>query len=1212
MPGWKTDAPLAGRYRLARPLGQGGMGQVHAAHDTLLERQVAIKTLGHGPDADPLARPRLRREALAAAALDHPFICKIFEVGEHDGRDFIVMEYVEGRTLDALIADRSITPRQVLDIAHELSQALEEAHRRGIVHRDLKPSNIMVSNQGHVKVLDFGIARRTPPVQEDAATQALSGESTEPGTRLGTLAYMSPEQVLGSPLDPRSDVFSLGVIFHELASGQHPFRRPLPADTMAAILRDRPVTSPAELDVVPGFGAVVHRMLSKACAERYQSMRELAAELDVLRTRSVSGTAGSGGTTGPGLRDERTEIVARDVELAELARQLDVMLLGEGGLVLLGGEPGVGKTRLARELLRLARTRGCFVAIGQCYEQEGAPPFGPFLEIMDQGLRAVPQAVRAALGDAASELSLLFPVLRRTFADIPEPPAIPAEQQRTVVFNAHLDYLRRACAKSPLVLLFDDLHWADEPTLQLLLHVAPHLSSIRLLVAGTYRDVELDTQRPFARTLETLLRQRLARRLSLRRLGAGGVEQMLAAMSGSAPPASLVKVVHGETDGNPFFVEEVFQHLREEGKLFDADGRWRTDLRVEDLEVPEGVRLVIGRRLDRLGDEARRLLTAAAVVGRSFPLDLLHAIGDLGSEDAVLDIVEQAERAQLLQAERGREARYTFVHELIRTTLLTGLSLPRRQRMHLRIAEAIERLRTASIDTQTSMLAHHLYQAGAAADSDRAVRVLLRAMQRAYDAGAFEEALELAERIESYELSPGSAELGTLMRTKGGALASLGRVADATALAERAFVQAAQAHDDAGIAWTTRLLADVYGWHADITRSLSVAARGLAALSPDAASERSAIAAAIAPSLAGAGRFGEAWAGLGDAERIASGSGDRELVALVAAGRCRALRATGRLREAVQEAARALGLLGDSYASPRGNAAAERLLSLFLLGDYPSLDRELPEAAALGRRIGHGGLSWITGLLSASLTLVRKADLAAWRQFNQTQLEKPFQWRFLSRWFCGDTAFLMGDLATARAEMQQAIEERPDTTVWVGRLLEVNLFAFHAWAGEHDTARGLWREAAREMPAAGEEHVHSREMGLHAAIGALALVGEREACGALYPAAEASLASELAYTSLSLGPTSPTLAVAIAAEAAGLGPRARAHFEEALRIATSKSIRLLSAVVKLWFGRHLIACGGDDRARGRRLLDEAQQEFAAIGMALHRGYAERWLADAPA
>jgi serine/threonine protein kinase len=193
---------LAGRYRIDFPLGAGGMGEVFLAHDTRLERRVAIKWLHPDHEQDVVARERLRREALAAAALDHPFICKIHEIGDADGRTFIVMEYVEGETLQ-IAAGRELLPvRQIVDLATELAQALEEAHGRGVVHRDLKPSNVMVTRQGHVKVLDFGLAKQTV----DATASGDSGAATmltESGTRLGTPAYMSPEQVRGGVLDHR-------------------------------------------------------------------------------------------------------------------------------------------------------------------------------------------------------------------------------------------------------------------------------------------------------------------------------------------------------------------------------------------------------------------------------------------------------------------------------------------------------------------------------------------------------------------------------------------------------------------------------------------------------------------------------------------------------------------------------------------------------------------------------------------------------------------------------------------------------------------------------------------------------------------------------------------------------------------------------------------------------------------------------------------------
>jgi eukaryotic-like serine/threonine-protein kinase len=210
-----------GPYEIVGPLGAGGMGVVYLARDERLERHVAIKLLPHDAEGDASARERFRREALAAAALDHPFICKIHEVGEYDGHPYIVMEHIEGQTLDALARTGPVPIRQMLDIAHELAQALEAAHRKGLVHRDLKPTNVMLTEHGHVKVLDFGLAKQ---VQGDARLErSTEAALTDAGTRLGTPAYMSPEQILGADLDPRSDMFSLGTMLYELIAGAIPF-----------------------------------------------------------------------------------------------------------------------------------------------------------------------------------------------------------------------------------------------------------------------------------------------------------------------------------------------------------------------------------------------------------------------------------------------------------------------------------------------------------------------------------------------------------------------------------------------------------------------------------------------------------------------------------------------------------------------------------------------------------------------------------------------------------------------------------------------------------------------------------------------------------------------------------------------------------------------------------------------------------------------------
>jgi predicted ATPase len=385
---------------------------------------------------------------------------------------------------------------------------------------------------------------------------------------------------------------------------------------------------------------------------------------------------------------------------------------------------------------------------------------------------------------------------------------------------------------------------------------------------GTYRDVELDTHHPFTRTLETLLRQRLAMRVTVKRLSEQAVEQMLATMSGSAPPSSLVRVVHGETDGNPFFVEEVYQHLAEEGAIFDEAGQWRTDLKAGRIDVPEGVRLVISRRLERLGDDARRILTAAAVIGRSFPLDLLQAVTD-APEDAVLDLFEDAQKAQLLRAEPGRVARYTFVHELIRGTLVSAMALPRRQRLHAKVADAIERLRAPSLDAHLSMLAHHLYQAGAAVDAGRTSGVLLKAMARSQALGAFEEVLVLGEQLRALDLPADSEELATVEDTTAAALLALRRPGDAVGPATRALDIWLARRNDAGLHRAGTYIAHGHLWSNRIRQGIEAMNRALAVLSPAAVRERATLQTLYAGWVLYSGRFDEALA-IGESARTAA------------------------------------------------------------------------------------------------------------------------------------------------------------------------------------------------------------------------------------------------------------------------------------------------------------------------------------------------------
>jgi serine/threonine protein kinase len=268
---------MLGPYQIDSLLGSGGMGDVYLAHDPRLERSVAIKVLPEPLAQDVMARERLRREALAAAALDHPFICKIYEVGEDQGLVFCVMEYVRGETLSDRIRTGPILLSESLRIAGEIAEAVEAAHANGFLHRDLKPANIMVTPTGHVKVMDFGLAKR---FQSDELSKTLTKHAasiTARGAVIGTIAYMSPEQAAGKPLDARSDIFSFGVVLYEMLAGQRPFRGSTGLELLHEIMDGAAGPLPPELPA--GLRVIVEKAMEKAPSDRYQSIREVVIDL---------------------------------------------------------------------------------------------------------------------------------------------------------------------------------------------------------------------------------------------------------------------------------------------------------------------------------------------------------------------------------------------------------------------------------------------------------------------------------------------------------------------------------------------------------------------------------------------------------------------------------------------------------------------------------------------------------------------------------------------------------------------------------------------------------------------------------------------------------------------------------------------------------------------------------------------------------------------
>jgi predicted ATPase len=464
----------------------------------------------------------------------------------------------------------------------------------------------------------------------------------------------------------------------------------------------------------------------------------------------------------------RTPFVGREHERDALRAVVDRAHRGQGSIVLLAGGPGVGKSRLAMEIADRAFGHGFRVLLGHCYERDERFPFLPFAEILESGLAQAANLDdhRRWMGDAAAELAQIAPRLRRAFPDLPEPRELPPQQRRRYLFQSFSEALGRAARAAPRLLLLEDLHWADESTLALLVHLARGLAQLPVVIVGTFRPAADEQHPALERTLEELMR------IGIRPLRLGGLSRddtsnMLEALGARLPSSRLANLIFDVTEGNPFFVQEVYHHLVEDGRVFDAAGDFRSDITIDEIDVPENVRLVIGRRLDRLSDAERKILAAAAVIGRSFSFQLVRLLLEQVDVDELCDAVEKAQRMGLLVASaEGPEMPFTFAHEILRQTLLHGMAPPRRQRLHAGVAHAIERLHPRAATERAGEIAHHLLKAGAFAKRHEVATALLVAGKAALGASAFEQAHRWFESALEYQDDPTlRAEILSVMAT---------------------------------------------------------------------------------------------------------------------------------------------------------------------------------------------------------------------------------------------------------------------------------------------------------------------------------------------------------------------------------------------------------------------------------------------------------------
>ena len=511
----------------------------------------------------------------------------------------------------------------------------------------------------------------------------------------------------------------------EALVARHPLRERLRGQLMLALYR-----SGRQAEALDAYQVGRHLLSDELGLEPGDALKQL--QRAILTHDSSLELVGAEDATVE-VEGPRSVFVGREAELAALRAGLDAALAGHGSLFLLVGEPGIGKSRLAEELTRQARVRGARVLVGRCWEAGGAPAYWPWVQSLRAYLReSETDELRSQLGPGASDLAPILPELREQFPDLPAP-SLEAEGARFRLFDALTGFLKNAANARPLVIVLDDLHAADAPSLLLLQYLTRELGDGRLLVLGLYRDVDPTLREPLAQTLAELVREPVTRKISLTGLAPGDVGNFIELTTDTTPTPGLLDAIQQDTGGNPLFVGEIVRLLAAEGRLGEPDFR---------LSIPEGVREAIKRRVQRLGQDSGHLLTLASVLGREFDLQAVACVSGR-SVGHVLSVLDEAMAERIVDEVPSGHGRLRFAHVLIRDTLYEDLTPARRMQLHRQAGEALEHIHAANLEQHLAEAALHFFASVPVGTADKAIEYASRAGDRAASLLAYEEAIRL-------------------------------------------------------------------------------------------------------------------------------------------------------------------------------------------------------------------------------------------------------------------------------------------------------------------------------------------------------------------------------------------------------------------------------------------------------------------------------------
>ena len=727
-----------GRFKLLEPLGEGGMGTVYKAVDTRSGKKVALKILSRQSLLDEEIKRRFLREAEAGARLVHPSIVEIHEVGELEGEHFISMELVEGKTLHELLKAGPVCAKEAVRIGIAVGEALRHAHNAGIVHRDIKAANIMITAEGEVKVMDFGLAK----IQNASLL-------TREGQVLGTVTYMSPEQATGEAVDHRTDIFSLGVVLYELITGKLPFGDQYDMAVVYSILNVEPAGIRESHPEVPDpLETIILKALRKDVQHRYQHIEELLGDLrrmkaflDGKRDFMPSGVelvAGAEEASPPAAHltagvqgGFEARFSGRETEIETLKGLLRRADGGEGQTVFVAGEAGIGKTKLVSELEKYARTIKIRPMNARCAFREGTVPYRPIVELVRgyftaRGLET-PEEVESYFRGKESDLLRHLPVIQVFLNSAGGGSATLRSKDQ--LWEALLRLMEAISRERTLLVFIDDLHWADEETLRFIQYLSRNTLRMAMLLIGTYRPEDLvaegGREHPLREIESEMSRDGCLSILRLERLNENDIRGMISSLFHNAEfGQTLVESVYRESEGNPLFVMEIMKLLKMEEVIRSEAGIYRLRSDFEAFSIPSRIQDIVLRRVGRLTRNEREVLEIGAVEGEVFHSDTISRCLD-AKRLAVLRMLQSLEREYHIIHAQGKA--YKFDHAKIRDVLYESITPELRTEYHLMVGRFLAA--SCGNDEQVAPdIAHHFLEGG---EPDTAFPFLLTEAGRA-------------------------------------------------------------------------------------------------------------------------------------------------------------------------------------------------------------------------------------------------------------------------------------------------------------------------------------------------------------------------------------------------------------------------------------------------------------------------------------------------